>query len=131
MTSEKDPPDPVYRHYLREWREHRGLQQEQLAKMVGASKSVISRFETGERPIKLEMQFKLMRALRISPPEFFSPPPPPPEPPLLLLPPEPSPPSNDNPPDKVVPFNEKKWRKAYMRHYMREWREKRKVEARK
>ena len=71
MTTPHDQPD---RHYLREWREKRGLLQEQLAKMVGSSKSVISRLETGERPIKMEMQFKLWRALRIRPAQFFSPP---------------------------------------------------------
>jgi transcriptional regulator with XRE-family HTH domain len=71
MATSHDQP---YRHYLREWRERRGLLQEQLGQMVGSSKSVISRLETGERPIKIEMQFKLMRALKISPAQFFSPP---------------------------------------------------------
>ena len=71
MSTSHDQP---YRHYLREWREKRGLLQEELAKAVGSSKSVISRLETGERPIKIEMQFKLMRALQISPAQFFSPP---------------------------------------------------------
>lgn len=69
-TSHDDEP----RHYLREWREHCGLHQEQLAKMVRTSKSVISRFETGERHMKFEMQIKIMRALNITPPQFFSPP---------------------------------------------------------
>lgn len=64
--------DEEYRHYLREWRERRGLNQEQLAKMVRTSKSVISRFETGERHMKFEMQIKIMRALKITPPQFFS-----------------------------------------------------------
>ena len=60
-----------HRHYLREWREKRGLLQDQLAQMVGSSASVISRFETGERHMKLEMQFKLMAALNIKPQQFF------------------------------------------------------------
>ena len=71
MSTSHDQP---YRHYLREWREKRGLLQHQLAHRVRTSKSVISRLETGERPIKIEMQFKLMRALQISPAQFFSPP---------------------------------------------------------
>jgi transcriptional regulator with XRE-family HTH domain len=71
MSTSHDEP---IRHYLREWREHRGLHQEQLAKMVGTSKSVISRFEIGERHMKFEMQIKIMRALKITPPQFFSPP---------------------------------------------------------
>jgi transcriptional regulator with XRE-family HTH domain len=62
MSMPTDSPD---RHYLREWREKRGLLQDQLAKMVGSSASVISRFETGERGMKIEMQFKLAAALRI------------------------------------------------------------------
>ena len=71
MSTSHDKP---YRHYLREWREVRGLFQEELAAMVGSSASVISRFETGERHMKIEMQFKLMAALRITPAQFFSPP---------------------------------------------------------
>ena len=63
-----------YRHYLREWREHRGLLQEELAKLAGTSKSVISRYETGDRRIHLAIQFRLMRALGIMPAQFFSPP---------------------------------------------------------
>jgi transcriptional regulator with XRE-family HTH domain len=69
MSTPAGPPE--YRHYLREWREKRGLVQEQLAKMVGTSTSVISRFETGERHMKLEMQFKLITALGIKPQQLF------------------------------------------------------------
>ena len=71
MATSHDQP---YRHYLKEWREHRGLMQAELAKMVDTAASVISRYETGDRRIHLEMQFKLMQALRISPAQFFSPP---------------------------------------------------------
>jgi transcriptional regulator with XRE-family HTH domain len=66
--------DTPYRHYLREWREHRGLLQSDLAAMVGTAASVISRYETGDRRIHLEMQFRLMAALKITPAQFFSPP---------------------------------------------------------
>ena len=69
MSTSHDSP---YRHYLKEWREHRGLNQEQLGKIVRISSSVISRFETGERHMKLEVQFKFMVALRITPAQFFS-----------------------------------------------------------
>lgn len=64
----------AYRHYLREWREWRGLLQSDLAKKVGTAASVISRYETGDRRIHLEMQFRLMAALGITPAQFFSPP---------------------------------------------------------
>ena len=70
-TSSHDAP---YRHYLREWRVYLGLGQEELARRAGTSKSVISRYETGDRAIRLEMQFTLMRALGIRPAQFFSPP---------------------------------------------------------
>ena len=63
-----------YRHYLRAWREFRGMLQSDLAKEVGTAASVISRYETGDRRIHLEMQFRLMVALRITPAQFFSPP---------------------------------------------------------
>lgn len=63
-----------FRHYLKEWREHRRLLQSDLAKLVGTAASVISRYETGDRRIYLEMQFKLMQALRITPAQFFAPP---------------------------------------------------------
>jgi transcriptional regulator with XRE-family HTH domain len=71
MATSHDSP---YRHYLREWREHRGLKQEELAARTGISTSVISRYETGDRRIHMEAQFKLMAALGITPPQFFSPP---------------------------------------------------------
>jgi transcriptional regulator with XRE-family HTH domain len=65
------PPRPV-RHYLKEWREKRGLFQEQLAEMVDSSGSALSRFETGERYIKFDMQLKLMQALGITAAQFFT-----------------------------------------------------------
>ena len=69
MASSHDQP---FRHYLKEWREHRKMLQADLAKLVGTAASVISRYETGDRRIHLEMQFKLMQALRITPAQFFT-----------------------------------------------------------
>jgi transcriptional regulator with XRE-family HTH domain len=37
-------------HFIREWRKHRGLTQEQLAERIGTTKASISRIETGEQP---------------------------------------------------------------------------------
>ena len=54
-------------HYLRQWREHKGLYQEELAKRVHVAKSVVSRFETDGRDIKLRMLFKFAKALGIQP----------------------------------------------------------------
>ncbi|HME05132.1 MAG TPA: helix-turn-helix transcriptional regulator [Solirubrobacteraceae bacterium] len=72
MATSHDEP---LRHYLREWREFRGLTQDDLALLAGATEGVIADYETGERRISLEMQFKLMWALNITSAQFFEPPP--------------------------------------------------------
>lgn len=66
-----DSTEP-FRHYLREWRLKRGLTQAELAEAIGTFKGVISRYETGERGISLDMQYKLMMALKITPGQFFA-----------------------------------------------------------
>jgi transcriptional regulator with XRE-family HTH domain len=71
MATSNDSP---YKHFLREWRKHRGYTQEQLAERCGIPKSIISRYESGERRIHIEAQFQLMEALDIRPAQFFSPP---------------------------------------------------------
>lgn len=68
----REPPDPGFRHYLREWRLKRGLTQEELGARVGLSKGEISRCESADRGIKLELQFALMHALEIRPAQFFN-----------------------------------------------------------
>jgi transcriptional regulator with XRE-family HTH domain len=64
-------PPPSFRHYLKEWRIKRGLTQEELGARVGLSKGEISRCESANRGIKLELQFALMYALEIRPAQFF------------------------------------------------------------
>ena len=71
MATSHDEPR---RHYLREWREFRGLTQDDLALLAGTSEGVIADYETGERSINLEMQFKLMWALNITAAQLFEPP---------------------------------------------------------
>jgi transcriptional regulator with XRE-family HTH domain len=66
--------DAPHRHYLREWREFRGLTQDDLALLAGTSEGGIADYETGERRISLEMQYKLMWALNITAVQFFEPP---------------------------------------------------------
>jgi transcriptional regulator with XRE-family HTH domain len=73
-TEPEMSPQAHLRHYLREWREFRNLRQEDLAKLVGVSESIISRYETGRRGISLLMQIKFMRVLDIMPNQFWSPP---------------------------------------------------------
>jgi transcriptional regulator with XRE-family HTH domain len=61
-------------YYLKEWRQERGMTQEDLAAALKTSKGEISRYERGERPLTLLIQFRLMRALNITPAQFFEPP---------------------------------------------------------
>jgi transcriptional regulator with XRE-family HTH domain len=37
------------RHFIREWRKHRGLTQEQLAERIGITKSYLSKIEGGKK----------------------------------------------------------------------------------
>lgn len=62
------------RHYLREWRLHLGLSLRDVARAMGTNKSVISRYETNTRAMKLEVQFELARALGIWVGQLFLPP---------------------------------------------------------
>lgn len=47
----KEPP----RHFLKEWREHAGLTQAQLAERMETGKDTISRYESYKRKMTLEM----------------------------------------------------------------------------
>ena len=63
--------DAPPRHFLREWREFRGLSQEALGQLCGATGGMISRYEKGDRGLPLEFAFKLFEALDIMPGQFF------------------------------------------------------------
>lgn len=43
------PKDKKQRHFLREWRKHRGLTQEQLAERVGYDRTYVSKIEKGTK----------------------------------------------------------------------------------
>jgi transcriptional regulator with XRE-family HTH domain len=64
----------TFRHYLKEWRQKRGMTQEDLAEALKTSKGEVSRYERGERTLSLLIQFRLARALKITPAQFFTPP---------------------------------------------------------
>jgi transcriptional regulator with XRE-family HTH domain len=70
MVNSHDAPR---RHYLGEWREFRGLTQDDLSLLAGTSQNEIADYETGERRISLEMQYKLVWALGITSAQFFEP----------------------------------------------------------
>jgi transcriptional regulator with XRE-family HTH domain len=62
------------RHYLREWRKHRKLKQDELAFLIGKTRQALSRWERHERGMTLEVMFDLFEQLDIMPGQFFAPP---------------------------------------------------------
>jgi transcriptional regulator with XRE-family HTH domain len=61
----------VLPHYLRAWREARELSMADFAARLGLEKSVISRYETGERRISVALMLRMCAVLEITPNEFF------------------------------------------------------------
>ena len=59
------------RLFLREWREHRQLTQEQLAARLETTKSAISRIETGKRDFTGGFLEAAADALSVEPPDLF------------------------------------------------------------
>ncbi|GJL97671.1 MAG: hypothetical protein DHS20C06_14880 [Hyphobacterium sp.] len=57
--------------YLREWREFRGLTQEQAAARAGVSVSVLSRIESHQRPFRSEHLLGLANAYSCQPWELI------------------------------------------------------------
>lgn len=55
------------RNYLKQWREFRGLNQEQLAEMIGTTKAVISLLENEKRPLSSKWLRKIAEALNTRP----------------------------------------------------------------
>lgn len=55
----REPP----RHYLREWREEKGLTQQTLADRMDTGKDTVSRYENGKRRMTLEMAAAFAYAL--------------------------------------------------------------------
>lgn len=55
------------RHFIREWRKHRGLTQEQLAERMGVARSYISHIENGKRRYDQPFLEAAADALRTSP----------------------------------------------------------------
>ena len=60
-----------WRHYLREWRLERGLSLHDLSVATGITKEMISRYETYKRGLSIDLQYRLIAALRIQPSQFF------------------------------------------------------------
>ncbi len=59
-------------HRLKEIREERGLTQEALGKLIGATKTQISKIEKGNQELKLSWIIKLAKALAVEPWEIIA-----------------------------------------------------------
>lgn len=62
----KPRPAPV-RHYLKQWRRHRGLTQDQLAGRIEVSRGLIAQYESGATKIPEDMLYALADALLCQP----------------------------------------------------------------
>ncbi len=58
-------------HYLKEWREHRGLTQEQASEASGVSQSVLTRLESNKREYKERHLEALAKAYRCTTAELL------------------------------------------------------------
>lgn len=66
----QDPPR--YRYFFKEWREFRGLSQQELAERIGSSIPTISHIETGKNFLTRPTLEALADALRCQPGELLS-----------------------------------------------------------
>jgi len=61
--------------FLRQWREFRGMTQDELAEEVDTSKGYLSQMERGDRPYNRKWLLKFATALHIRPDQLLGPPP--------------------------------------------------------
>lgn len=64
-------PKRPFRLYIAEWREDKGLTQQQLGDRLGTSDVTVSRWETGKRKPDLDAQAAIAEALGISPGDLY------------------------------------------------------------
>ena len=64
-------PRQPFRHFLREWRKHRGLTQQQLADRLETNKGNVANWENGKRGLTADVQFALAEALGTQPEDLF------------------------------------------------------------
>lgn len=63
MAKVKKHRRPLGRHYIREWRDEKGLTQDQLAERIGLSRTQISRIENHKQGYSQEMLEAIAEAL--------------------------------------------------------------------
>ena len=66
VTIVPDDYEPPF-HYLRQWREFKGLTLEQFAELVGTSKGNASDLENGKRELGMKWLWRISEALHIRP----------------------------------------------------------------
>ena len=59
-------------HYIREWRKHRGLTQDQLAERIGIARSYLTKIETGKRRYDQPLLEAAAYALRCEPGDLIT-----------------------------------------------------------
>lgn len=67
-----NPKAPRPRHFIKEWREERGLTQEQLAGRIDKSPSAVSQLETGATRYTQGMLEAIASALAVDPGDLLS-----------------------------------------------------------
>ena len=70
MVTRIGSPRPV-QLFIREWREHKQLTQQQVADRVGTSKGQVSRWESSKRGISVDVQAAVSYALGVEPADLF------------------------------------------------------------
>jgi transcriptional regulator with XRE-family HTH domain len=70
-TAQPHPKPKKPRHFIREWRKHRGYTQERLAEMVGVSDGAISQLERGDTSYTQPMLEALAEALMCEPADLI------------------------------------------------------------
>lgn len=73
MAKARPHPKPKQtRHYIKEWRKHRGLSQERLAERIEKTHGAISQLETGVTDYTQGMLESLAQALNVEPGDLLT-----------------------------------------------------------
>lgn len=67
----KSEPHPIHK-YLRAWRKHAGLSQEQLGNIIGVDHTTVGRWERGKVPLTSEQFERLAHIFRATPAQLLA-----------------------------------------------------------